>query len=216
VPTYFEQLEANIVGIENLPQNANAIGFFVQEVIRFYSIAGTLLKNGFTLDASSSVSERHLTHILTRSLLENYFTIIYIFDDLSQTAARYEKLKNSFKDEYRKLMNDLNSPSWQSFMQTHQGRLEPASLAWIRDQGLPDVNTMLTGLLNDYGDRLNYLYPIYRISSFDTHGRSMGAIFEAVFGKKCNFPVLQIEYVFELMANQYLVMLNNLRASGVV
>ena len=216
MPTYFEQFESEIPAIEKLPQNADATGFFIQEVIRFYSIAGTLSHNGFALDASSSNNERYLTHILSRSLLENYFTIIYLFDDPSQTSARYEELKNSFKENYRKLMNDLNDPSWQGFMQAHQAQLEPANPAWTQARGLPNVNAMLTGLRNVYGDRLDYLYPIYRISSFDTHGRSLGTIFDAVFGKTCKFPVLNIKYAFELMANQYLVVLNELRKSGVI
>jgi hypothetical protein len=102
-------------------------------------------------------------------------------------------------------------------MQTNRAKLEPADPAWTRQaQGLPNVSTMLTGLRNNYGDRLNYLYPIYRISSFDTHGRSLGTIFEAVFGKKCEFPILKIKYAFELMANQYLVVLNDLRNSGAI
>ena len=134
----------------------------------------------------------------------------------SDPVTRYEELKNSFKDDYRKLMNSLNTPSWQGFMRAHQGQLESANPAWTQVRGLPDVNTMLTGLRNDYGDRLNYLYPIYRISSFDTHGRSLGTIFEAVFGKKCGFPVLEIRHAFELMANQYLVVLNDLRTSGAI
>ncbi len=217
MPTYFEQLESEIPVIEKLPQKADATGFFIQEVIRFYSIAGTLFAfEQFKLDETSSNNERYITHILSRSLLENYFTIIYLFDDCSKTSERYEELKNSFKKDYRKLMDDLNAPSWQAFMQAHQSKLEPANPTWTNLTKIPNVNTMLTGLRNDYGDRLNYLYLIYRISSFDTHGRSLGTIFEAVFGKTCNFPVLNIKFALELMANQYLVVLNDLRNKGVI
>ncbi len=214
--TYFELLKAELSTIINLSKKNGVNGFFAQEVLRFHSIAGTLLENSFTLDETSSVYERYLTHILLRSLLENYFTIIYLFDDPSQTSERYEELKNSFKEDYRKLMNDLNASSWQSFMQAHQAKLESANPAWTQARGLPNVSTMLMGLRNNYGDRLNYLYPIYRILSFDTHGRSLGTIFEAVFGKTCSFPVLKIKYAFELIANQYLVVLNDLRKNGVI
>jgi len=216
MPTHFEQLAAEIPTVQKLAQSGGANAFFAQEALRFHSVAGTLLSNGFSLDETSSVDERYLTHILLRSLLENYFVVIYLFDDPAQTAARYEALKNSFKADYRKLMNDLNSQNWQSFMQAHQGQLEPADPTWAQTQVLPPVSMMLTGLRNDYGDRLNYLYPIYRISSFDTHGRSLGTIFEAVFGKVCNFPVLRLRYAFELIANQYLVVLSDLRKAGVV
>lgn len=216
MPTEFEQLESEIPTIEKLPQNADATGFFIQEVIRFYSIAGTLSKNGFALDASSSVNERYLTHILSRSLLEPFFVILYIFDDPSQTVARYEEQKNTFKDQYRKLMNDLNEPEWQTFMQAHGSKLEVADPTWTRTNQLPDVKTMLGRLQNSYNNSLDFLYPLYRITSFDTHGRSLGTIFESVFGKQCNFPVLNIRYAIELMANQYLVVLNDLRKSGAI
>lgn len=217
VPDYFEQLKAELPTMMRLSQSGGANGFFAQEALRFYSIAGTLLSvEEFALDKTSSVDERYLTHVLSRSLLENYFTIIYLFDDPSQTAARYDELKNTFKEDYRKLMNDLNAPSWQNFMQTHKAQLEPVDPTWTQAKGLPNVNDMLVKLRNDYSDRLSYLYPVYRISSFDTHGRSLGTIFEAVFGKKCNFPVLNIKYAFELIANQYLVVLNDLRKSGAI
>lgn len=217
MPEYFEQLKAGLPAITKLSQSGGANGFFAQEVLRFHSIAGTLLEvKDFSLDENSNVDERYLTHILSRSLLENYFTILYLFDDPAQTTSRYEELKNSFKDDYRKLMNDLKARSWRNVMHVYQTQLEPADPAWAQAKALPNVNDMLIKLRNDYGDRLSYLYPIYRISSFDTHGRSLGTIFEAVFGKKCNFPVLKIKYAFGLIANQYLVVLNDLRKSGVI
>lgn len=208
MPTDFEQLKSELPTITNLSKSGGADGFFAQEVLRFHSIAGTLLENGFSLDETSSVDERYLTHILSRSLLENYFTIIYLFDDLAETANRYEELKNSFKEDYRKLLNEPLLP--------RKNELEPADPTWKNLPGLPNVNSMLAQVKNIHGDRLNYLYFVYRITSFDTHGRSLGTIFEAVFGKICNFPVLKIKYAFELIANQYLVILNDLRSNNAI
>lgn len=208
MPTEFEQLKAELPTIKNLSNTGGANGFFAQEVLRFHSIAGTLLENGFALDETSTVDERYLTHVLSRSLLENYFTIIYLFDDPAETSNRYEALKNSFKEDYRKLLNEPLLP--------RKNELEPADPTWRNLAGLPNVNDMLTQVRNVHGDRLNYLYFVYRIASFDTHGKSLGTIFEAVFGKTCNFPVLKIKYAFELIANQYLVVLNDLRKSGVI
>lgn len=217
MPTEFEKLKAELPAFTTLSKMSGANGFFGQEALRFYSIAGTLLDiPTFSLDENSTVDERYITHVLVRSLLENYFTIVYMFDDPLKTSARYGELQNTFKNEYRKLMDDLNKPNWQTFMQAYQAKLEPADPTWNKPPGLPDVNTMLAGLRNNYGDRLNYLYPLYRITSFDTHGRSLGAIFEAVFGKTCNFPVLKLKYAFELIANQYLVVLTIFRGQGVI
>jgi hypothetical protein len=213
--TYFEQLAAELPAIRTLATRVDAIGFFAQEVLRFHSIAGTLLAvNGFSLDENASQDERYITHILSRSLLENYFAILYLFDDPAKMANRFEELKNSFKEDYRKLIDELKEPLLLPFFQKYQNQLEAADPTWRKLLGLPDVRTMLGQVTNDYGDRLSYLYFIYRITSFDTHGRSLSAIFDAVFSKKSNFPVLKIKHAFELIANEYLIVLNNLRRSG--
>lgn len=208
MPTDFDQLKIELPTIMNISKNGGANGFFAQEVLRFHSIAGTLLENDFSLDENSSVDERYLTHILSRSLLENYFTVIYLFDDFSKTASRYEELKNSFREDYRKLLNEPQLP--------HKNELEPADPTWKNLPGLPDVRSMLAQVKNDYGDRLDYLYFVYRITSFDTHGKSLGTIFESVFGKTCNFPVLRIKYALEVIANQYLAVLNDLRSKNAI
>lgn len=206
---YFEQLQAELPAIEKLSQNKGANGFFAQELLRFRSIAGTLLAiDNFSLDERASVDERYITHILSRSLLENYFWVIYLFDDAAKTATRYEELKNSFKKDYSKLLNEPQLP--------RKTELEPADPSWASlPRGL-DVNSMLAQVRNVHGDRLSYLYFVYRIASFDTHGKSLAMMFESVFGKTGNFPVLKIEYALELIANQYLVVLNELRSQGAI
>ena len=207
VATHFEQLKGDLETFRTLSSRSGHVGFFGQEVLRFHSIAGTLVKGcNFLLDETASNDERYFTHILVRSLLENYFWIIYLFDDSSRSSDRYEELKNSFKRDYLKLLNESQLP--------HKDQLEPADTAWSSLPRAADVNSMLAQAKNDYGDRLNYLYFVYRITSFDTHGKSLGAIFQDVFGKTCNFPVLKIGYAIELMANQYLVVLQKLRASS--
>jgi hypothetical protein len=209
MPIDFEKLEAERSALLTLSKTGSANGFFAQEALRFLSIAGTLLAAGsFQLDEGSSVDERYLTHVLTRSLIENWFTIIYLFDDPAKTLTRYEALKNTFRGEYRKMFNEPQLP--------HKDKLEPADPTWVNLPGLPNVNDMLVNVRNVHGDRLNYLYFVYRITSFDTHGRSLGNLTEAVFGKQVNFPVLKIKRVFDYIANEYLVILSNLRSSGMI
>lgn len=202
--SYFKQLKAELETFRSLSSMSGYVGFFGQEVLRFHSIAGTLVEGGaFLLNESPSSDERYFTHILVRSLLENHFWIIYLFDDPSRSSTRYDELKNSFKRDYLKLLNENRLP--------HKDKLEPADPSWSSLSSAPDVNSMLAQVTNDYGDRLNYLYFVYRITSFDTHGKSLGAIFQDVFGKTCNFPVLKIGYAIDLIANQYLVVLQDLR-----
>lgn len=202
--SYFNQLQSEIETFQTISNRGGHIGFLGQEVLRFHSIAGSLVQGGnFDLTESASNDERYFTHILIRSLLENYFWMLYLFDDPSKSNDRYDELKNSFKRDYLKLLNESELP--------YKNQLEPADSSWANLSRAPDVNSMLAQVRNDFGDRLNYLYFVYRITSFDTHGKSMGTIFKDVFQKNCNFPVLKVGYAIELMSNQYLVVLGELR-----
>ena len=203
--SYFEQLKAELSTIEVLSKKAGAIGFFGQEALRFYSMAGTILES-FKADKSATVDERYITHVLARSLMENYFWLLYMFDDSSQKEIRYQELVNSFKRDYNKLLNEPLLP--------HKDKLEPSDSAWASLPRAMDVNSMLAQLRNDYGDRLSYLYFIYRVTSFDTHGKNLNNVFQAAFGKTANFPILDIGYAFELVSNQYLVIINDLRQAN--
>jgi hypothetical protein len=111
VPSNFEQLKAKISEIRKLAEGCGVKGFFAQEVLRFLSIAGMLLEvKDFSLDEKATIDERYITHILSRSLFENFFRIIYLFDDPKETEPRYEKLKNTFKEQYLKLYNETELP----------------------------------------------------------------------------------------------------------
>ena len=202
---HFEQLKNELAAYQTLSSRGGHLGFFGQEVLRFHSIAGTLVEGcDFCLDESASNDERYFTHILIRSLLENYFWTMYLFYDPAQASNRYKELKNSFQRDYVKLMNENHLP--------HKNKLEPADPSWSNLPKAPDLRSMMDKLKNDHDDRLSYLYFVYRVTSFDTHGKSLSAIFQEVFGKICNFPVLKIGYAIELMANQYLVVLQELRS----
>ena len=108
---YFEQLKSELEAYRSLSSRGGHLGFFGQEVLRFHSIAGTLVEGcDFRLDESASNDERYFTHILVRSLLENYFWTIYLFDNPAQSSHRYEELKNSFKRDYVKLLNENHLP----------------------------------------------------------------------------------------------------------
>ncbi len=67
MPNYFEQLEAELPAVRKLAQSSEANGFFAQEVLRFRSIAGTLLAvQGFSLNEKSTVDERYpMDHCLS-------------------------------------------------------------------------------------------------------------------------------------------------------
>lgn len=98
-------LEADL---KKTSEQNGVIGFLSQEMLRFRTIAGTLANINFLLNKEITVDERYITHILVRSLLENLIRILYIFDDKTDISARYEACLNGFKEDYRKLHNDLD------------------------------------------------------------------------------------------------------------
>lgn len=201
--SYFDQLNADYSAIAAHNPKKGYEKFAVSEFLRLRSIGGTLLAN--FKDNASSVDERNITHILMRSLLENYFWLLFIFDtpDEATRQSKFDSYMNGFKIEYAKLYDEP--------MLTVKGQIEPPDASWKKLQKPLNVNDMLTSMKNDYGDRLNYLYFVYRIFSFDTHGKVHTSFFEEAFGKQCNFPIIKISKVLDLMANQYLIIWQDIR-----
>ena len=188
----FDALKLEIPAIRAFTPTKPRDAFFTQETLRFYSIAGSIEQS--FLNVQVSIDERILTHILMRSLIENYFRILYIFDDPTQSQARFDECVNGFKREYIKMYNDQALP--------HRNLLEPPDPAWgTSPRAARDLNSMLAAL-NVSG---TYIYFVYRVCSFDTHGNSLEALFDASFNKKpCNFPVLNLGNVIEGIATDYL------------
>lgn len=168
--------------------------FLKEEALRFISVGGTVAQT--FPNVATCIDERIISHIMLRSVIENFFKIIYVFDDPSQAMVRFDKILDGFRNEYSKFFNDIE-PKFQA-------QIEMSGSGWNKLPKPPDVKSMLAQVKNTFGARLDYLYFIYRIGSFDTHGNSLNAMFETVFSKKCNFPFLQIAPVIELIADQYL------------
>lgn len=203
---HFQILKSKLSHFSELSEKPGPIGFLGQEALRFHSIAGTLKENGMVANASDD--ERFISHILVRSLIENFFWLVYIFDNTATRQSRYDELVTSFKREYLRFYNEklpINSS------------LSPPDPNWARLQGGLDVKSMIAQVRNDHGQRLDPLYSIYRIASFDTHGKSLNNIIVSALGSAIpNFPVLDLESGFDLIANQYLCTLRDLVAAGEV
>ena len=201
MPNYFETLSAELSAIKQHEPAGSAERYFVSDVLRFNSIAGTILQS--FPSPQKNIDSRIITHILARSLLENYFWLLYIFDNPAAATQRFEELLNDFKIQYNKLYNEPLLPN--------KDQLEPPDASWASLPKPKDINSMLAALKNDYSDKLNYLYFVYRVTSFDTHGKSLKPLFDESFKKDCNFPVLDLQKAFDLIANQYLVVWHTIR-----
>jgi len=204
VSNHFKLLEGALPAIKGHVTTNSAEKYFVSEVLRFLSIAGTIIQS--FPDPKQNMDSRILTHILTRSLLENYFWLLYIFDDPTTTTQKFNELLNDFKIQYTKLYNEVELP--------HKNLIEAPDASWAALNKPKDIKSMLDSLRNDYGGRLGYLYFVYRIASFDTHGKSLKPLFDESFKKDCNFPVLDLPKVFDLIANQYLVIWQTMCATN--
>ena len=200
---HFERLKAENTSIQSHATSNGAEKFFVCEVARFLSIAGTIKESN--LDYANQIDARIFTHILTRSILENYFWLLYIFDEPSMITFKYGELVDDFKIQYLKLYNEVGLP--------HKSAIENPDSAWAGLKKAKDLKSMLDSLRNDYGDRLGFLYFVYRIASFDTHGKSMKPLFDESFGKNCHFPYLELDKVFDYVANAYCVIWQSLNST---
>jgi len=58
---HFDLLKKELPTIQSVSSSGGVNGFFGQEVLRFHSIAGTLLEN-FKTDKNASVDERYITN----------------------------------------------------------------------------------------------------------------------------------------------------------
>lgn len=202
----FDYLKDNQETLHSLSNNNDAHAFYAQEANRFITIAGTILANQDTLLDVDSVDARYISHILSRSLIENFFKVIYIFDSESDKEDRYQLLVKDFQKTYKKLMDEEFLP--------HKDKLEPAKEEWRNNKSYLDIRSMLGQVKNNHGDKLDYLYFIYRITSFDTHGNNLKAILSNAFNKeKMNFPILYLEEAFNIIADEYIYILNQLKSA---
>lgn len=203
---HFQLLNSRLDRFKHLGSQPGPIGFLGQEALRFYSIAGTLKANEMVND--TSVDVRYISHILARSLIENFFWMVYIFDDPANRQSRYEELITSFKRQYGKFYDEdllINS------------QLEPPGQGWSQLPSGLDVRSMISQVSGDHGQQLDRLYAIYRITSFDTHGKSLDNISESAHGHPgLNFPVLNLVNCFDVIANEYLSTLSQLEGEGIV
>lgn len=191
--------------LEETSRADGVIGYYSQECLRFFSIASSLRES--SLLENKTAADRQISHILGRSLLEGFFWIIYIFENQATRAERFEEKLNGFRRQYGKYWNENILPG--------RDEMEPAQEGWSNLEAPQlDLNSMLMRLRNENGDGLNYLYFLYRVSSFDTHGNSMDALFRSAFGKSCNFTALDFEFGFGLIARHYLQILHRLRHEG--
>lgn len=198
-------LDAQKTTIAGYTQKHDETGFFLQEILRFLSIGGSLKSSGMNLGVTASVDERNLSHPLIRSLLENYFTIIWLYDDERQTSARYDMVISKFAADYTKMWNEFTlDPAFAPFLAGIGSTLHPATSLKVTTGTCPDVRSMLQACTRPTGTHLTDLYVLYRISSFDVHGKSLATIIEKAFSlSPVNFPILDVDTALDQIATDY-------------
>lgn len=198
----FDAFEALFPRISKASFNEDYKNFAVEEFKRFYSIGGTILRS--ILPDEERVGERLFSHILLRSIFENFFWLIYIFDGQDEMLwrNRFDEYMNGFKNEYYKLYNEPDLPN--------KDQLLPPDPTWNKLPRPRDVRSLLTALTTIRHERLDYLYFVYRITSFDTHGKTLKTLFTSAFNQNCNFPVMKVKEAINLIADSYIVIWNQI------
>ena len=199
----FAEFQKLLNNIDKQKINSSVGLYTYQEMLRFQCIAGTILED--FKDVANSIDQRNITHPLLRSLLEGWIWITYIHweNDENSKQSRFEELMNGFKIEYQKLFNDQNLP------RKNELPAIPTNEDWSQLARPRNANDMLVAVKNDYGDKLDYLYFAYRIMSFDTHAKAAEALFLEAFQQPCSFIFIQPEKIINLIANNYIEVMNN-------
>ena len=104
----FAEFQKLLNNIDEQKIDSSVGRYTYQEMLRFHSIAGTILEN--FKDVANSIDQRNITHPLLRSLLEGWIWIAYIHrkNDENSKQSGFKELMNGFKIEYQKLLNDKN------------------------------------------------------------------------------------------------------------
>ena len=194
----FDKFEKFLQGIngENLKRSVELYTY--QEMLRFRSIAGTILENFKNVE--NCIGERNITHPLMRSLLEGWIYITYIYweNDENERQERFEEIMKGFKIDYQKLFDDPDLP------RKNELPAIPVNAKWSELRKPRNAKDMLVAMKNDNGDRLDYLYFAYRIMSFDTHAKASESLFLEAFQKPCSFGFIHPDKIINLMANSYI------------
>jgi hypothetical protein len=90
--------------------------------------------------------------------------------------------------------------------------LERADPGWSALRGPLDVRSMLAAVKTIRSERLDYLYFTYRITSFDTRGKTRHTLFTSAFNKDGNFPVLKPKETIEIIADSYMVIWKQIKS----
>ena len=159
-------------------------------------------------DACNPPDQRNVTHPLLRTVLEGWIWVSYIFweNDESTRKVRFNEFLNGFKIEYRKLIEDKHLPRKDELLPIPEGE------NW-KDLDRPmNAKDLLVSMKNDHGDRLDYLYFVYRVTSFDIHAKTSNALFSKAFGKPSPFTYIKPDKIINLLANHYLEILDQLNS----
>lgn len=177
----------------------------LEEFARFYTVGGTLLHYFSSAGTAPSQDELSITNVLLRSVLEKCFWLMYVFDtDVeAERKSKFEEYLDGFQNEYRKLHNDISVHA-----NKFASQLEQPNASWTKKS--KNVNDLLVAIRNVHGNRLDFLYHTYRITSFYTHGTASKVLLTETFQKPCNFPLLRVQETVDMVANQYCVIWDKL------
>lgn len=193
---YFDAFKGLFPAISKASFQEDYKNFAVEEFKRFYSIGGTILDS--VLPNEERVGERLFSHILLRSIFDNFFWLLYIFDgpDEAVWLEHFNEYMNGFKRQYYNLYNEVALP--------RKDDLAAPDPNWQKLYAR-DAKSLLTAVKTIRGEPLADLYFIYRVTSFDTHGKAMKSLYTSAFHKEGNFPVMKVREAINLVADSYIV-----------
>lgn len=195
-----DRLLSSAGAIRSLPLASPHEQFLREEALRFATIAETAAKTFPNVPRNSD--ERLFCHLLFRPAIENFYRIIYVFEDTAKSEERFAEILGGFQRDYFELFNEIGP--------LYNNQIEAPPTEWAKRRKCPDVKSMLAQVTNKWGSRFAYLHYLYQIAIFDTQGNNMEVFFETAWGKSVVLPVMQISTAIEMMADYYLAQLETI------
>ncbi len=188
--------------------------WFLSEMSSFYTLAGTINKTWSDKDFEK-FEVRELSYPLIRRLLETYFRILYIFDDITEISERMDRYSKHIAYLYTKSYNELDEIEKDL---KNKGWLEKSYLSTLpitnkgkKDSIFNNVKSMLEQIKSITGGHFGSFYMWYRITSFYSHGNINKEIWDTISLTNNNFPIIRVSKLIEKIAEDYNERIKDLR-----
>ncbi|MEI8395045.1 MAG: DUF2934 domain-containing protein [Rhodospirillaceae bacterium] len=197
---------------KNQSFTSSAFGEIIVDVIENFLCEVQLGNMVKSLEVSlEDVNEKErilrIQNIILRASVETFFWMMYIKHSESRGTeqTRIDEYRGNFCDQYNKIHSDISAQPFVSAL-AGSGGIGSISTSFAFPNKL-DVRSMLDHVKNDFGNKISYIYPIYRLASLSVHGIDIMSLKKFFFKSGGAFPYVKWDKVVQVISSEYFHML---------